>query len=66
MLSLFYYYFLLLSAAEKVKESVVVYDLPTAPVRDTKSERGTSVNMAYGVLQGIPTTDNPAYAQVHR
>ena len=44
---------LLLSVAEEVKG-------------DTKSERGTSVNMAYGVLQGIPTTDNPAYAQVHR
>ena len=52
--------------AEEVKESGVMYDLPTAPVRDKKSDPATTVNDAYGVLQGLPTTDNLAYGQVHR
>ena len=51
---------------EEVKESGVMYDLPTAPVRDKKSDPATSINNAYGVLQGLPTTGNLAYGQVHR
>ena len=49
-----------------MKESGVMYDLPTAPVRDKKSDPATSGNNAYGVLQGLPTAGNPAYGQVHR
>ena len=49
-----------------MKESGVMYDLPTAPVRDNKSEPATTPNIAFGVLDGVPTTDNPAYGQVHR
>ena len=55
-----------LPAAQEVAEAAAIYDLPTNPVRDNKSEPLTSDNTAYGVPQGPPTTTNPAYELVQR
>ena len=48
---------------QEVTEGGVIYDIPSDPV---KFDPETGGNIAYGVLQGVPTTPNPAYEQVQR
>ena len=55
-----------LPAAQEVAEAAAIYDLPTNPVRDNKSEPLTSDNTGYGVRHGPSTTTNPAYELVQR
>ena len=55
-----------LPAAQEVTEAAAIYELPSDPVRDNKSEPLTSDNTAYGVSQGPSTTTNPAYELVQR
>ena len=51
---------------QEVTEGGVIYDIPNDPVTAKVSDPETGVNIAYGVLQGVPTTPNPAYGQVQR
>ena len=44
----------------------VIYETVDDPPLFRKFEPDTSENIAYGVLQGVPTTFNPAYGQVRR
>ena len=44
----------------------VIYETLDDPPLFRTFEPDTSENMAYGVLQGVPTTSNPAYGQVRR
>ena len=50
----------------EVTEGGVIYDIPSDPVTTKKFDPETGGNIAYGVLQGVPTTPNPAYGQVQR
>ena len=51
---------------QEVTEGGVIYDIPNDPVTAKVFDPETGVNIAYGVLQGVPTTPNPAYGQVQR
>ena len=51
---------------QEVTEGVIIYDIPNDPVTAKVFDPETGVNIAYGVLQGVPTTPNPAYGQVQR
>ena len=51
---------------QEVTEGGIIYDIPYDPVTAKKFDPETGGNIAYGVLQGVPTTPNPAYEQVQR
>ena len=51
---------------QEVTEGGVIYDIPSDLVTANNFDPETGGNIAYGGLQGVPITPNPAYGQVQR